>query len=79
MYFSVMDLQPDSPAAAITITTGRHRAEARRHEFARIENSPCLGHRLEAGHCLDTTQNYPTPEARQGKWVGNGAHQSALS
>jgi hypothetical protein len=37
MYFSVIDLQPDRLAAAITITTGRHRAVARYHEFERIE------------------------------------------
>jgi hypothetical protein len=38
MYFSVIDLQPDRLAAAITITTGRHRAAARHHELARIES-----------------------------------------
>jgi hypothetical protein len=37
MYRSVIDLQPDRLAAAITITTGRHRAAARYQEFARIE------------------------------------------
>jgi hypothetical protein len=70
MYRSLSDLQTEHPLVVITIAASRHRAKARHHEFARIEDSPCRGHRLEAGHCLEAKQNYPMPEARQGKLDG---------
>jgi hypothetical protein len=79
MYFSVSDLHPDSPDdVSITRITGRYRATAWHHEFARIDEFPSQGQCRVAGQSHAVKQNYPTPEARQGKWNGRWAGQTAL-
>ena len=66
MYFSVIDLQPDRLAAAITITTGRHRAAARHHELARIESISFPGS-VASGRVVAARPSKTTPCPMRGK------------